>query len=323
MTTCSGQYARHLMLPILAGLSLLAGGCLTLTRDRSPVAHELTTWEFGPYEGRRMTTAHYEIYTTVTDPVLLETFPQLLERAYARYQELVPPARPPAERMQVYLFQTRAQWAYMTRRLTGPRAETFLKIRNGGYSEGGISVIQYVSHAVTFPLLTHEGFHQYLYHCVHPAVPAWLNEGLAVVCEGQRWTGSGLKKFDEAYNPVRRNLLAQAVARNRLYPLQELLDTHAGRVVHETSTRVGTYYAQVWALMLFMWRGEYADDFARLRAALAEPDFEQRLRAEQALSDKPDISRGEALFRSFITDDLTTFERRYIAFLRRELLNER
>ena len=50
--------------------------------------------------------------------------------------------------------------------------------------ERGITVAEYVSHAVTFPLLTHEGFHQFLYHCAYPRVPAWLNEGLAVMCEG-------------------------------------------------------------------------------------------------------------------------------------------
>ena len=166
--------------------------------------------------------------------------PDLVERAYEFYQQLVPPVHEPAERMPVYLLATRNQWATATAHLTGARAEIFLRVRNGGFSDGGVSVIQYVEPSITGPLLAHEGFHQYLHCCVGPAVPAWLNEGLAVVCEGQRWTATRLREFDPHFNPTRQSRLAEAVNRDRLFPLEELLRTHAGNVVQGTSTQVGS-----------------------------------------------------------------------------------
>ncbi len=311
-----------------AGLLLVAAalsGC-TSQRNTAPAAYEIESWQYGPHAGRKITTPHYEIYSTVTDPVQLETIPDLVERAYAHYRSLVPSPREPQARMQVYLFATRSQWARETRRRTGARAEVYLQIRNGGFSENGVSLIQFVAPAITGPLLAHEGFHQYLHHCVGPTVPAWINEGLAVMCEGQRWAGDGLREFDPWYNPQRRNQLAESLLRDRLFPLTELLSTHAGNVVHETSARVGTYYAQVWGLALFLREGaggKYAAGFERLCGELANPDLAVRLRAEHILAESAAVSPGEALFRSFIADDLRQVEHEYVTFLRQRILNER
>ena len=249
--------------------------------------------------------------------------PDLVERAYTFYQRLVPPAHAPAERMKVYLLATRNQWATVTKRLTGPRAEVFLCVRNGGFSDNGVSIIQFVEPAITGPLLAHEGFHQYLHCCVDPAVPAWLNEGLAVVCECQRWSYTRLVDFDPHFNLTRQSRLAEAINRDRLFPLEELLQTNAGNVVQETSTKVGTYYAQLWGLMLFLKEGEngkYAAGFERLRRELATPAPAQHLRAEQIWSPSGAITPGEALFHSYISDDLPMIEREYTRYLRNRLL---
>ena len=314
-----------LTLAAVAAALAMVVGCGAARHEPVVVPHEIEPWNYGPWEGHKLTTAHYEVYTTVSDLVLVGAFPGLIEGAYEYYQQLVPSRRQPAERMKVFLFATRTQWAHFTRRLTGRRAKVFLKIRNGGYSERGVSVMQYVAHQITFPLLAHEGFHQYLHHCVNPDVPAWVNEGLAVVCEGQRWTTGGLERFDRSYNPLRRNQLGEALMRDRLFSLEELLGTHAGRVVHETSARVATYYAQVWMLTLFLWEGQdgkYAAGLENLLHSLGSPDLQRRLRAELVWGERRTMSRGEALFRSFITDDLETFEREYLAFMRERILNE-
>jgi hypothetical protein len=309
-----------------AALSIVAVSIIGCTARRTlpaPAACDSEPWKFCHHDGSKLTTAHYEIYTTLTDPVQLEMIPDLVERAYAYYQQLVPPAHEPAERMKVYLLATRNQWATATVHLTGPRADVYLRVRNGGFSDGGISVIQFVEPSVTGPLLAHEGFHQYLHCCVGPDVPAWLNEGLAVVCEGQRWTSTRLLDFDPQFNPTRQSRLAEAVNRNRLFPFEELLQTNAGNVVQETSTKVGTYYAQVWALMLFLKEGEggkYAAGFERLRRELATPVSAQHLRVEQIWSPGGMITPGEALFRSYISDDLPTFEREYQEYLQSRLL---
>jgi hypothetical protein len=306
-----------------------AGGC---ARDpgllgRDPVAYEARAWKFGRHAGQKLITEHYVIYTTLQDEVLLEALPDFMEGAYTYYARITPPVREPEKRMRVFLFASRGQWEAFTRKFTGERAPLFLKVRNGGYSERGISVIEYVAHSVTFPLFAHEGWHQYLHHHAQPNIPAWINEGLAVCCEGQRW-GSykgryGLVTFDPAYNPVRRNALAEALLRNDLHPLRKLLRTNPGRIIGGSSRSVATYYAQVWALMLFLEEGEdgkYADRFRQLLDKLGDPELRQHARAAHISSSDRRMNLGMALFHAFITEDLDTFEREYVEYMKTRFL---
>jgi hypothetical protein len=205
-------------------------------------------------------------------------------------------------------------------------------LRNGGYSYRGVSVMEYVATQITFPLFAHEGLHQYLHHHVRtPHIPAWLNEGLAVYCEGQRWgydpdRNYRVKSFDPWYNPARRNQLADALLSDRLYSLRQLLRTHAGEVVRETSRAVQTYYAQVWALTLFLQHGadgKYAEGFARLLQDIGTTDLEQRARAVHIWSEERAFHFGEALFRSYISEDLDTVEQEYRGFMRERFLAAR
>jgi hypothetical protein len=249
-----------------------------------------------------------------------------METAYLFYRELVPTAREPEQPMPVYLFARRAEWADFTKRFGPQRARTLLKVRNGGYMERGVTVAEYVSHAVTFPLLTHEGFHQFLFHCAHPHVPAWLNEGLAVLCEGQRWGNAGLTEFDPWHNPQRRNTLAEVLLRDELFSLDELLRINAGHVVGGSTRKISAYYGQVWALTLFLREGEegkYAEGFARLLNALGSSDLENYARAYHVQSSRQSYNFGRDLFCNFISDDLETVEREYLTFMRQRILGAR
>jgi hypothetical protein len=309
------------LLPAVCGLALSAGCASTPTRPE--VTYESEPWEFAGIDGRRLHTEHYDIYTTIQDPVLVEALPDFVESAYAHYTRIVPPARPPERRMAVFLFATRAQWEAFTRKFTRARAAEFLKVRNGGYSERGVSVIQYVSHRVTFPLFAHEGLHQYLYHCVEQPIPAWLNEGLAVYCEGQRWNDTRLDHFDPAFNPDRQSHLVEALVSERLLSLRDLLETNAGEVMDGTTRQVVTYYAQVWGLMMFLLEGadgRYAEDFGRLLRSVSAGDLRQHARAAFISSEERDFNYGTAVFRSFISDDIEAVEREYRAFLRQRFI---
>ncbi|MGE3182427.1 MAG: hypothetical protein AB7N71_12415 [Phycisphaerae bacterium] len=305
-------------------LCALLTGCATSQTAQRPIVSTVSEWNFGSAPGRRITTDHYEILTTVDDAGLLASFPELMERTFDYYQELVPPARINQDRMTIYLFADRAEWVAFTKRFAGVRAPIFLKIRNGGYSERGVTAIQFVANQVTFPLMAHEGLHQYLYHFVNQEVPAWLNEGLAVACEGQRWTTSGLAAFEPTFNPSRKNALVEAILRDRLMPLRDLLETNAGRIVGETSRTVATYYAQVWALVVFMMEGQdgkYADGFRNMCDALGSADFADALRRQMNQAGSGGApNRGEAMFRAYISDDLDTFEAEMNAYLRKTLL---
>jgi len=324
--TAGGWRWNGALVGLALGLLAPLWGCAA-PEKRGPAPHTEEPWSYGGREGRKLITAHYEIYTTVSDAYLVDTFPTLMEAAFARYASLVPPARADAGPMPLYLFATRAEWADFTRRTFPPeRARVLLRVRNGGYAEQGVAAMQYVSHAITFPLLTHEGFHQYLHHHVNPRVPAWLNEGLAVYCEGMRWTGDWQVDFDPWQNGLRRNTLAERLVAGRTMPLPDLLRTHAGLVMEGPPSLVGTYYSQVWALMLFLREGadgKYAPALERLTHALGDPDLERRAKAAYITADSGAYDYGEYLFRAFITSDLESFEQEYVAYMRLFALGQR
>ncbi len=306
----------------LSAAALALAGCAATQPVRQSVEFRVEDWKFGETPGKKILTEHYQIHTTLTDPVLVDALPQFVEGCYEHYHTLVPSRHDPNELMPVFLFATRPEWAAFTRKFTGPRARQFLQVRNGGYSEAGVSVIEYVAHSVTFPLFAHEGFHQYVHHCVGHEIPAWLNEGLAVECEGQRW-GVRLKEFDPWYNPARRNVLAQALIANKLHPLRTLLRTHAGEIVGGSLQSIGSYYAQVWALVLFLREGEngkYRDKFAKLLTDLSSGEAVQRgnVAAISSAGELPTF--GEALFTSYVGDDLPTIELEYFKFMRERFL---
>ncbi len=292
-----------------------------------PITFEQEEWYYAGHEGYKLTTEHYEIHTTITDDNLVNTFPRLVETAFAQYTSLAPPAVPTQARMPMYLFATRGQWADFTKRTFPPqRAKALLRIRNGGYSEKGLSATQYVTHATTFPLLAHEGFHQYLHVYVGQRVPAWLNEGLAVCCEGQRWRGNQNVDFEPWNNPLRRNKLAERLIQGRTVALRELLRTHPGLVISGPPSKVAAYYSQVWALIWFLKEGQdgkYAEGLDRLIAALSDPDVERYAKAAFISAEADEYHYGEYLFRHFISDDLNTIEREYVAFMRERVLGER
>lgn len=315
---------RLFWLPLL-GFSLALSGCAG--RKTTPalvnVPYSTDEWQFAHNPGYRIETDHYEIYTTLTDHVLVDALPQALESAYRNYRELTPNAREPRERMKMYLFARRGEWENFTRRFGPHRARTLLKVRQGGFTERGVVVAEYVTHAVTFPLLAHEGLHQYLYYCADRRVPAWLNEGLAVYCEGQRWTADGLAEFDPWLNPQRRNTLSELILRNELFSLDELLRMNAGHVVGGSSYKISAYYGQVWALSLFLRdgaEGKYAAGFQRLLETLGSGNLEEIVRAAGGSAGRRPYNFGRDLFTTFISDDLETVEREYRQFMNDRIL---
>ncbi len=311
-----------LLLVTLGLLLVPTAGCQS-TQQFGAVEYESAPWGFARARGYKLTTEHYEIHTTIKDQVLLDALPSFIEAAYENYRRVLPATHAPAGRMKIYLFATRGQWEAFTKRLTGARAPLFLKVRNGGYSERGVVVIEYVAHSITFPLFAHEGFHQYLHHHVNKRIPSWLNEGLAVYCEGQRWGSDRVKKFEPDYNPKRRNDLAAALTSNQLHSLRKLLETNPGQVIGGSSRKVATYYAQVWALIVFLHEGadgKYAADFQRLLDQLDSPELEQHARAAHIWSERSRFDFGTALFRSFISEDLDTVEQEYFDFMRDRFL---
>lgn len=307
---------------VAAVLAAALGAC---TAPQPEVEYTLAEWRFGGRPGYVVTTPHYTIYTTVTDERLARTFPLLVEQAFAQYEALLPASEPPTGRMPMYLFKSRGEWAWFTQRTFPDRAPLLLKIRWGGYSEQGIAAMEYVSHAQTFPLLAHEGLHQYVHHYITRKMPAWLNEGLAVCCEGQRWSGDDEVTFDPYDNTSRRNRLAEMYLAQRLIPLEQLLRTHAGEVMDGPPSQIHSYYAQVWALVLFLRDGQdgkYRPDFDRLLEAMRNDDGVRHARAAYIRASVGEFNYGEHLFRAFFGHDLPAIEQEYHNWIREVLIEQ-
>lgn len=314
--------ALHLpgVLPFL--LLLCSAGCDALVA-RPAVVVEREEWSFGRTPGTVLKTPHYQLHTTCTDRVFLELAPRVLETAFTEYQKLIPQDAPPGERMKIYLFASRMEWERFTRQTTGPRAATYLKIRSGGYEEDGVTVLHYSKRGPTLSILAHEGFHQYLTMSGRRGVPAWLNEGLACQFEAFDLDKHGWPVFDPKANTIRRQNLREALEKDRIIPLSELLTMDAGSAVRGGEVRTQSYYAQLWGLLLYLQESPRLNPdsvgFGRLLAEIGTEQMRQAGRLARTASvatDEQLISADEAVFRFYVTHDLDDFEKRYRAYLR-------
>ncbi len=240
-----------------------------------------------------------------------------METAYAQYTDILspPPDRPP-HRLTTYLLRARDEWDRFSRRFYPQRYNTYARISYGGYAEQDTAVLYYDSQrAYTLSVMAHEGWHQYLYSVAATPIPAWLNEGLACYCEAFEMQDE-TPVFTPRRNTFRLNHLREALAGNGLIPLREILATDAGRVLDQNKAR--PYYAQVWALAVYLRhgeRGKYAAGLERLLADLVAGELTRRAGGARLGTARPaDVSPGEAVFIAYISDDLDEFERGFQAF---------
>jgi hypothetical protein len=297
-------------------------GCLGPSHPTIDAARE--PWSYGPFAGHRLTTPHYQIFTTVRDPVMLDAIPKVLEGAYAEYRRLIPGDEFSGTPMQTYLFADRGQWEAYTKKATGARAPTYLKIRSGGYEENGVTISHYSRRGTTLSVLAHEGLHQYLTRSGRREVPAWLNEGLATQFEAFDLDGNGWPVFDPRRNTMRCQHLRDALKHDRLYKLGELLSLDAGAAIRAGEERSRTFYGQVWALTLFLRdppaATRDAPGFRRLLAGMGTPEMREevgRYRSALLAVDNSPMTFEEAAFRYYIAGDLDEFAARYEAFARK------
>lgn len=318
--------------PVLASLLVtpalaLATGCQAIQWSdgaRSPafqaVEFEREDWSFGTATGSVLTSDHYTIRTTCKSKPFVEALPGFLESCWLAYAELLPPEQEPDHQLETYLFQTRWQWEQFTEGFSPERAPIYKRIRSGGYSERGITVSHYSGRRPTLSILAHEGLHQYLEAVRGLNIPGWLNEGLACYFEAFDLDPKTYRPvFTPQANYLRTRSLRDAVVRDALIPLREILSTHAGVQVQKRPSHVRSYYAQEWSLVLFLMRLEgenpYRDGFLALLQDLGTDAMDRRARAFLAADTDGHMSYGEAVFRAYVTDDLDTFEEHYKAYL--------
>jgi hypothetical protein len=216
--------------------------------SKEPLA--TTPWSFGQHAGTLITTTHYHIYTTLQDPLYQHLLARDLEGALARAMTVNPNGRL-LNPLDCYVFATRNQWETYTRLHTGPNAPIYLEISAGGYCQEGIFAGYDIGREQTLSVIAHEAWHQYSWFAFKDRLPSWLEEGLATQNEGIDWQGV-TPLFKPADNFRRFQALKSAERENRLWKLQDLVTTHAGRVIRLPQRQIDSYYAQLWSFVLFL-----------------------------------------------------------------------
>ncbi|MCA9287513.1 MAG: hypothetical protein KDA05_02950 [Phycisphaerales bacterium] len=222
----------------------------------APLALTVTSepWSFGDAEGRLLRTPSYRILTTDDSPLVADRMPAFLEASLATYRTMFGPLPAPSAPLDVYLMATRPQWEALTRQTAGPRADIYLRIQRGGYSENGRAVFYNIGPRDTFAIAGHEGWHQYTQAVFREALPIWLEEGISVAMEGFRWDeqGEGRPVFLAWSNLERYDRLREVVISGRATGLETLLNQRPQDLLQDSSVATLDYYAQIWALTLFL-----------------------------------------------------------------------
>ncbi len=102
---------------------------------------------------------------------------------------------------------------------------------------------------VTFNIIYHEAFHQYMYYLMGRDrgvyVPSWLNEGMGDYFFGGRWTKQG--KFEIGLNDWRLATIVGAVKENKHVPLETIIRYQQS----DYYARAGLCYAEGWSMNHF------------------------------------------------------------------------
>jgi len=298
------------VLPLLAGCE---------KREAAPPVHfEREEWNYHGAKGSKLTSEHYSLRTTCMSKGFVDALPGFMESCWTAYEKLVP-GKGTGKPCESYLFGTRRQWERFTEEFAPDRAETYKKIRSGGYSERGLTVSHYDTQRSTLSVLAHEGLHQYLDVTHGKDIPAWLNEGLACYFESFDLDADNRPAFQPERNSLRSPGLREALQGKSLIPLKEILGTHAGIEVQKRAAHVRNYYAQEWSLVVFLMRDDkgnsYRSGFRQLLDELGTEAMTRKARALMAADTNGDMSSGEAVFRAYVSDDLDGFQTEYEAYL--------
>ncbi len=216
---------------------------------------QIRPWEDGGRFGTEIETEHFRVFSTIRDLEFVKELPSFLESLFAQYESFAPANQPNARRITLYAFGSRAEWTEYARLRFPERFSLYEKIRAGGFTENGQSVLFFRSRSETLAIIAHEGWHQYAQSQLRVTLPAWLNEGLACQFEGIEPTQAGWS-INPTKNSFRINHLRRAVQQDQLLPLTSLVRWDTGDIfAMGNENLVQTYYAQVWSFVTFLRHG--------------------------------------------------------------------
>ncbi|MEA3225470.1 MAG: hypothetical protein U9Q07_05925 [Planctomycetota bacterium] len=297
-----------------------------LRRENPLMLESVELWdnEYGP--GLKLTTAHYEIFTTFLEPTVLRHSPGFMESVYRAYNSQLPEPIETQNKFTVYLFGDRRQWEDFTRDFAGEQAETFCRIKAGAYYHNGACVAYDIGPQRTLSVLGHEGWHQFNGRHFKFRLPSWLDEGVAMLFE-TNGTEEGTFSLEPAKNTYRLNALKRTLANNKMIPLRDLIVSNPGDVLATDRTEaVMAFYSQSYALVRFLQEadgGRRLDAYYRLLADGLRGDWPLDKASRNIAADR-NIPRnilwnhivGLVLFQDYIGYDCELIEQEYLAFCR-------
>jgi hypothetical protein len=295
-------------------------------QQNPPELKAVEVWnnEYGP--GLKLTTTHYEIFTTLLKPSMLRQSAEIIESAYKAYNLQLPEPIETQNRFVIYLFADRRQWETFTNNFAGEQAEIFRRIKAGAYCHKGACVAYDIGSERTFSVLAHEGWHQFSGRHFKFRLPSWLDEGVAMLFEVQR-TEDGAFGFEPAKNAYRLNALKKTISRNKMLPLRDLIKTTPGDVLATDQTEaVMGFYSQSYALIRFLREvdgGKRLKNYHRLLADGLQGSWPLDKNSRKIAADR-NIPRNIlwnqtvslVLFHEYIGDDYEQVEKEYLAFCR-------
>ena len=298
-----------------------------LRSERLPTLESVELWDskYGP--GLKLTTSHYEVFTTVLEPLTLRTIPGFLESAYWGYNDQLPKPVETVAKFRIYFFAGRPQWEDFTRTFAGEQASVFCKIKTGAYCLNGACVVYDLGGSRTFSALGHEGWHQFNSRHFKFRLPSWLDEGVAMLFETSRYD-QGVFLFDPGRNVQRLGALRETLDKTRQIPLRDLITTSPGEVLATDQTEaVMAFYSQSYALVRFLREASYGRHLSRYHRLLWDGLWGQwpldestgNVAEDRNLPRTLDWNRrvGLQVFEHYIGSDLGQLEQEYLAYCQR------
>lgn len=291
-----------------------------------PALKSVDLWQndYGP--GLKLTTSHYEIFTTLLEPLMLSQVPGFVESAYRAYQKQLPSPVQTTSKFTIYLFADRRQWNTFTIHFVGSQAPIYMKIKKGAYTLKGACVAYNIGIERTFSVIGHEGWHQFSRKHFSFRLPSWLDEGIAMLFEAHAYD-RGFFYFEPAKNFNRLATLRKTLQENKIIPLRRLVSMNPGEAILESDDAVGAFYSQSYALVRFLREDDYGrwlPNYHRLMQDGLEgkwplSDTGRRIAADRNVPMTVRLNRafGLGLFKKYVGNDFEDIERQYIRFCRK------
>ena len=289
-----------------------------------PSVKSVRSWPSKFGEGLIIRTAHYEIYTTLKEPLMLRQVPGFVESAYKAYQSQLTEKIETETLFTIYLFAERSQWDEFTKDFTGPDSAIYLKIERGAYYLNGSCIAYNIGRQQTFSVLGHEAWHQFSSRYFRYRLPSWLDEGIAMQYETPQYK-SGFFEFAPTMNLNRLGTLKLAIADGKILPMQTLITLNPGQVIMSGDNKDAAYfYAQAYATVRFLRESNYGKRQTKynnmllggLHGTWPLDDNARSIAADRNIPMTAWNNAGisSAIFQYYIGDDFEAMDREFMIF---------